>query len=451
MHTYMRFVFICLLLPTVFHTPGVQAQGQTRLALVIGNAGYAVRALPNSRNDAQEMSAALRRLGFTDVSTVVDGDLLTLRNALEAFGKKLTALKGQKVESLAVVYYSGHGVQTDGQNYLIPVGASIRTKAQLKSLALPLQEVLDELNVAGTSVVILDACRDDPLPAEAKSGKKGLVPIEAPDSSLIAFAASAGETADVNREGKLSLYTEELLKRLETPGLKLEDALKGTRVAVRERSEKTQSPRYDSGLGIDLVLRPGNAPATASNAPPIPMPVRPVPMEPMVPANKDPLAGKSLEDTLSILRAGFDLVTIRGTGRLAPESLTYRVVSLTPKQLVLTQTYVREAYFVAGERTREFRVVFRYTIPLEKLQSRHIHADDFETRSLEVTNGDAGDVDVYRLNIGPSDQKDFFIEIVDGNGRRHANPVEEFQFPTRERAQRVANALKHLAILNGRP
>lgn len=142
---------------------------ERRTALVFGNASYVgFNQLPNCRNDARQMTAALQRLGFT-VTPVVDGSLLQMREALETFHKQLGP------STVAMVYYSGHGVQTDGQNYLIPVDARIRSKAQLKSLGLPLQEVLDELEGAKASVVILDACRDDELPAEAKGGKKGLV------------------------------------------------------------------------------------------------------------------------------------------------------------------------------------------------------------------------------------------------------------------------------------
>jgi len=251
----MRRLFLllpCLALALLAGLPGFGQGPQKRVALLIGNAAYETRPLPNCRNDVQAMAVALRGLGFSDVEVVTDATLDQMTDALAAFKRKAT-------DALAVVYYSGHGVQSDGKNYLIPVGARIASKGQLRSRALDLQEVLDELEAAKYRVVILDACRDDPLPAEAKSGKKGLIPLRGPLNSLVAFAASDGQTADVNVAGKLSIYTEELLKNLTLPGLDLERIFKRTLAAVADRTANAQVPDAHNRLRDDIILRPGAA------------------------------------------------------------------------------------------------------------------------------------------------------------------------------------------------
>ena len=134
---------------------GEQAAG--RVALVVGNSTYAhVGRLPNPGNDAEDMSAALRRLGF-EVTTVRDAGRVELNDALRAFTRESAGV------DVSLVFYAGHGLEMDGVNYLVPVDARLERDTDVRYETVELDDVLASTDGAELRVVILDACRNNPL------------------------------------------------------------------------------------------------------------------------------------------------------------------------------------------------------------------------------------------------------------------------------------------------
>ncbi|MES2298042.1 MAG: caspase family protein [Pseudomonadota bacterium] len=221
------------------------AWAERRVALVIGNASYPQKALRNSVNDASDVAAALRRLGF-DVLERKNRNADELRRDVADFQDKL----GQG--AVGLFYFAGHGVQAGrGLNYLLPVGVEYKRERDAELYGLEVGSVLRRMEESGTglSVVILDACRDSPFPAEGRSaGSRGLGRMEAPSGALIAFATAPGSTADDNQDGRNGLYTQHLLAALEAPGLRLEDVFKRVRRNVETASRRRQSPEEISKL-----------------------------------------------------------------------------------------------------------------------------------------------------------------------------------------------------------
>jgi uncharacterized caspase-like protein len=190
-----RVAAIAALLLLVLASPFLSSQSAPpRWALVIGNSSYTGMApLRNPVNDARDIAAGLERLGFS-VSLVTDANRKSMNQAIVAFREKL-ALDRQ---SEGVFYYAGHGVQSKGLNFLIPVGADIRAEVDLDDEAVNAQKVLGSLEEARNRVnlVILDACRDNPLPSAARSSARGLAVVgAAPPETLILYSTGAGQTA----------------------------------------------------------------------------------------------------------------------------------------------------------------------------------------------------------------------------------------------------------------
>ncbi len=230
--------------------PSALAAG--RVALVVGNGTYAaIGALPNPGNDAADMAAALGRLGF-DVTTVRDADLAGMNESLRLFAR---ASAGADV---AVVFYAGHGLEVDGVNYLVPVDARLERDTDVSYEALALDRVLQATSGAALRVVILDACRNNPLARSmqrtgaARSVSRGsfgeLDEALLGEETLVAYAAAAGTTA-ADGDGRNSPYTTALLSYLEQP-LELSALFRRVRAQVLEATGGEQRPHeYGSLLG----------------------------------------------------------------------------------------------------------------------------------------------------------------------------------------------------------
>jgi uncharacterized caspase-like protein len=190
---------------------------QAKYALVIGNSNYTeLGRLRNPVNDADDMAAALAELGF-NVDKVLDGDLNTMESAVMRLKNRLSA----SANTYGFFFYAGHGVQSNGVNYLIPIGANIPGENYLRTRAVSVQTVLDELNDASNdlNVVVLDACRDNPF-NWGRSGIRGLTVISAqPADSIVVYATSAGSIAQ-DGLGRNGLFTTSLLNNLRTPAWK---------------------------------------------------------------------------------------------------------------------------------------------------------------------------------------------------------------------------------------
>jgi formylglycine-generating enzyme required for sulfatase activity len=240
-----------------------QPAAERRVALVIGNADYPRAPLVNPVNDAADLSAALRRLGF-EVIERRNRNADELKRDLIEFQDKLGP------GAVGLFYFAGHGMQAGrgGRNYLLPVGVDYRRERDVELFGLDASSVLARMEESGAalSLVILDACRDSPLPPEGRTtASRGLGRMEAPSGSLVAFATAPGRTADENRAGRNGLYTQYLLRAIETPGLRLEDVFKQVRRDVERASSRRQSPEEISKLTSDFYFRPvgESSPVTA--------------------------------------------------------------------------------------------------------------------------------------------------------------------------------------------
>ena len=276
----IRFLFFLLCaLPSA---RAAEEAKRPRIALVIGNARYetAVGPLRNTTNDAKAMAKTLRTLGFT----VIEEHNVTRDELLAAMLKFRSKLSGAEV---ALFYFAGHGISVAGANYLLPVKSgyspaavadgSLRLLAETKLINA--EQIVAEMSNSGVgcNLVILDACRSTPVarnPANRDAAAiGGLVEMNPPAGSLIAFATDAGHAAS-DGDGANGLYTGELIAQLRSPGLTIEQVFKRTRARVIERSEGKQVPaEYSRLIGDDIFLA-GKTPAgeVIPKGQPIPLP-----------------------------------------------------------------------------------------------------------------------------------------------------------------------------------
>jgi hypothetical protein len=228
---------------------------ENRLALVIGNADYEnTSPLRNPLNDAEAIASALKNAGFT-VLKYLNADLKTMKKAMDDFGEKL-----QKY-TVGLFFYAGHGMQVKGNNYLIPVDASLKVEQDVDYDCIDAGRLLGKMEAAGTStnIVILDACRDNPFARSwggrgIGQGEAGLAFMNAPSGSIIAYATSPGKTAS-DGPGKNGLYTEAILQYINVPSLPIEDFFKYVRIEVEKNSNRTQTPWESTSLKGNFYFR----------------------------------------------------------------------------------------------------------------------------------------------------------------------------------------------------
>lgn len=268
---FLFFIFAGLSAPAQDRGAGVKTV-EKRIALVIGNGGYEkVASLKNPVNDARDVSAALRDLGF-EVISGTDQTLPQMRKLLREFGTKLKQEGG-----VGLFYYAGHGVQVKGRNFLIPVDADIEFEVETEDYALDINSVLRFMSEAGNgfNIVILDACRNNPFARSWNRdlGTGGLAQISAPNGTFIAYATAPDMTASDGTD-KNGLYTEELLKYIKQTGLKIEEVFKEVTKSVDRKSSGRQTPWVSSSLrgdfyftssGKTAVTTPTPTPVSATN------------------------------------------------------------------------------------------------------------------------------------------------------------------------------------------
>ena len=225
---------------------------EARIALVIGNAAYRVDALDNPVNDARLVAGSLKQAGF-DVTLHEDLDRRGLLNAMREFGARLND------NTIAVVYYAGHGLQLRDRNYLIPVDAEIRSEDEIPISGLDLSFLLGRMSHARSriNIVILDACRNNPFAGKTVAAQ-GLAQMDAPVGTLLAFATAPGKLA-ADGSGPNSLYALQLAKHVLTPGLPVEHVFKRVREAVVRETREQQVPWESSSLQGEFAFVPGAA------------------------------------------------------------------------------------------------------------------------------------------------------------------------------------------------
>src|SRR5712672_3033894 len=268
---------LALLLTLIFSVastvPGVAAGD--RYALVIGNAKYphAEAPLREPINDARDVADELKR----DCFSVEVGENLTgeaMRRAFERFYGKV------KPGSVALIFFSGFGVQSSRQSYMIPVDAQIWTEADVRRDGISLETVLGEINSrgAGVKIALIDASRRNPFERRFRSFSAGLAPVIAPNGTLVMYSAALSSVISDNG-GDHSLFVQELLKEIRVPDLMAEETLNRTRVGVTRASRSEQVPWISSSLAEDFSFIPGGTG---------PRPSAPGPVAALPPPNNPP-------------------------------------------------------------------------------------------------------------------------------------------------------------------
>jgi hypothetical protein len=269
----IRLALLLIALFSVVSTAPSSAAGD-RFALVIGNAKYpdADAPLKEPISDAHDVADELKRDGFNvDIGENLTGD--GMRRAFERLYGKI------KPGSVALIFFSGFGVQSNRQSYMIPVDAQIWTEQDVRHDGFSLETVLGEINSrgAGVKIALIDASRRNPYERRFRTFSAGLAPVIAPNGTLVMYSAALSSVI-----GDKSLFVQELLKEIRVPDLMAEETLNRTRVGVTRASRGEQVPWISSSLAEDFSFIPG-APGSrpSSQAPaPLPPPVAALPPPP---------------------------------------------------------------------------------------------------------------------------------------------------------------------------
>ena len=226
---------------------------ESRIALVIGNSAYKFGALPNPRNDAELITRTLRGVGF-EVISLLDADQVTMKKAMLEFGRKLRENNG-----VGLFYYAGHGVQIDGQNYMIPLGSNIKYSEEVPIQGVRFDEFLRTMERAESriNIAIFDACRNNPFKSSTRAVSRGLARVDAPTGTIVAYSTSPGDVALDGAETN-SPYTKALARAMQTPGITIEDVFKKTRREVIAVTSKKQVPWESSSLTGDFYFKKPN-------------------------------------------------------------------------------------------------------------------------------------------------------------------------------------------------
>src|SRR3979490_1653389 len=255
--------FILMLSAATIVQPAVAQNRSDRIALVIGNAKYpdADAPLKEPINDARDVADELKRDGFS----VEIGENLTGEAMRRAFDKLYGRIKPG---SVVLVFFSGFGVQSSRQSYMIPVDAQIWTEADVRRDGFSLETVLGEINSrgAGVKIALIDASRRNPFERRFRSFSAGLSPVIAPNGTLVMYSAALSSVVGDNG-GDHSLFVRELLKEIRVPDLMAEETLNKTRVGVTRASRSEQVPWVLCSLAEDFSFIPGSGPRPSTPGP----------------------------------------------------------------------------------------------------------------------------------------------------------------------------------------
>src|SRR6202041_377266 len=244
-----------------------------RFALVIGNAKYpdADAPLKEPVNDARSVADELRRDSFTvEVGENLTGD--GMRKALDRLYGHI------KPGTVALVFFSGYGVQSNRQSFMIPVDAQIWIETDVRRDGISLETVLGEINSrgAGVKIALIDASRRNPFERRFRSFSAGLAPVIAPNGTLVMYSAALSSVVSDSGSDR-SMFVQELLKEIRVPDLMAEETLNRTRVGVTRASRSEQVPWISSSLAEDFSFIPGNGAPPQSPGPQALIPPQPIP------------------------------------------------------------------------------------------------------------------------------------------------------------------------------
>ena len=225
-----------------------------RIALVIGNSDYSKpeMKLKNPKNDAQDIAKKLEKLGF-HVILKLDATLSEMNAALAEFEQ-------QAVEyDMALFYFAGHGIQSKGENFLLPTNIDYLTEGNLSTFCLPASQVMNQMEATNCKlkIAVFDACRNDPLSRQWRrgSGLRGLSMMDSPDGTIIAFSTAPGHTASDGTD-RNSPYTEAFLEALDHPGLSIRDFFPTVGELVKKKTNKMQTPWMSTCFTGDFYFNP---------------------------------------------------------------------------------------------------------------------------------------------------------------------------------------------------
>ena len=258
-------VVITLVLAALPPAAGAQPSADPRIALVIGNGAYQFDKLRNPVNDATDMAETLRPLGFK-VILRTDATQRQMKRALREFRSELS--RG----GVGLFYYAGHGVQSKGRNYLVPVGADIEQESDVEDESVDANLILSYMEEAGTrvNIIVLDACRNNPFTRGFRSANRGLAIMETvAKGTFIAYSTAPGSLA-YDGDGRNGLYTKHLLASLRNADSDIERVFKRVRSGVAEETKNAQVPWDSSSLVVDFRFRlekPKPVPAVGDKAP----------------------------------------------------------------------------------------------------------------------------------------------------------------------------------------
>jgi lipoprotein NlpI len=273
----LRLTLIALLALSIAPLFASAATAAERFALVIGNAKYpdADAPLKEPINDARAIADELKRDGFTvEVGENLTGD--GMHRAFERFYGHI------KPGSVALIFFSGFGIQSNRQSFMIPVDAQIWTEPDVRRDGFSLEAVLGEINNrgAGVKIALIDASRRNPFERRFRSFSAGLAPVIAPNGTLVMYSAALSSVISDNG-GDHSLFVQELLKEIRVPDLMAEETLNRTRVGVTRASRGEQVPWISSSLAEDFSFIPGaRPPGPVATLPQPPIPEAPPPPTP---------------------------------------------------------------------------------------------------------------------------------------------------------------------------
>ena len=257
MRRWARVVAALLLVAVVGASAAERMRGiavtEDRIALVIGNAAYRNDPLDNPVNDARLIGQSLKQAGF-GVVVLENLDRRAMYKALSDFGERLNE------NTIAVLYYAGHGLQLRDRNYLIPVDADIRREDEIPVVGVDLGFLLGRMTSARSriNIVILDACRNNPFAGKGGSTAQGLAQMDAPVGTFLAYATAPGKLA-ADGSGANSLYASHLARHILSPGLPVEIVFKRVREGVVRDTRQLQVPWESSSLQGEFAFVPGAA------------------------------------------------------------------------------------------------------------------------------------------------------------------------------------------------
>ncbi|MGO7211318.1 caspase family protein [Rhizobium ruizarguesonis] len=239
-----------------------------RVALVIGNSVYkTLPSLPNPANDVEEVASTLRAAGF-DVTIGVNVDRIGLEDTVRRF------LRSTSNAEAGLIYYSGHGIQVGGQNFLVPVDATLETPYDVETQTMPLDLILNHLKQnSRVQLIFLDACRNNPFNAqkfwmaeklEPVGATRGLARIDSDLGSLIAFSTEPGQVA-LDGTGALSPYSESFIKRASEPNKEIRQVLTDVRRDVIAMTNGKQVPWENSSLMDSFYFIPAPPPPSVES------------------------------------------------------------------------------------------------------------------------------------------------------------------------------------------